>query len=110
MNASTFSLAHIWAQGDGVSHAVAILLLLMSLASWSVIFIKAGQLLQLRRMNVGATRFWHATSFDAGLATLAPARADNFAPSHRGRSRGSSPNTSHPARTPRNAASRSAVS
>lgn len=77
MNASTFSLAHIWAQGDGVSHAVAILLLLMSLASWSVIFIKAGQLLQLRRMNVGATRFWHATSFDAGLATLAPARADN---------------------------------
>ena len=41
MNESTFSLAQIWAQGDGVSHAVAIMLILMSLASWSVIFVKA---------------------------------------------------------------------
>ena len=76
MNESTFSLAQIWAQGDGVSHAVAIMLALMSLASWSVIFVKAWSLVQLRRMSGGAKQFWHATSFDAGMAALAPA-ADN---------------------------------
>jgi len=77
MNDSTFSLARIWAQGDGVSHAVAIMLILMSLASWSVIVVKAWNLLQLRRMSAGAKQFWHATSFDAGLAALAPAGTDN---------------------------------
>ena len=77
MNDSTFSLARIWAQGDGVSHAVAIMLVLMSLASWSVIVVKAWNLLQLRRMSAGAKQFWHATSFDAGLAALAPAGTDN---------------------------------
>ena len=51
MTESTFSLAQIWAQGDGVSHAVAIMLALMSLASWSVIFVKAWSLVQLRRMS-----------------------------------------------------------
>jgi biopolymer transport protein ExbB len=72
MNESTFSLAQIWAQGDGVSHAVAIMLILMSLASWSVIFVKAWSLVQLRRMSGGAKQFWHATSFEAGMAALAP--------------------------------------
>ena len=70
MNESTFSLAQIWAQGDGISHAVAIMLALMSLASWSVIFVKAWSLVQLRRMSGGAKQFWHATSFEAGMATL----------------------------------------
>ena len=77
MNDSTFSLARIWAQGDGVSHAVAIMLILMSLASWSVIVVKAWNLLQLRRMSASSKQFWHATSFDAGLAALAPAGTDN---------------------------------
>lgn len=78
MNESTFSLAQIWAQGDGVSHAVAIMLALMSLASWSVIFVKAWSLVQLRRMSGGAKQFWHATSFDAGMAALAPADDNPF--------------------------------
>ena len=78
MNESTFSLAQIWAQGDGVSHAVAIMLALMSLASWSVIFVKAWSLVQLRRMSGGAKQFWHATSFEAGMAALAPAGDNPF--------------------------------
>ena len=77
MTESTFSLAQIWAQGDGVSHAVAIMLALMSLASWSVIFVKAWSLVQLRRMSGGAKQFWHATSFEAGMAALTPHAADN---------------------------------
>ena len=78
MTESTFSLAQIWAQGDGVSHAVAIMLALMSLASWSVIFVKAWSLVQLRRMSGGAKQFWHATSFEAGMAALAPAGDNPF--------------------------------
>ena len=78
MNESTFSLAQIWAQGDAVSHAVAIMLILMSLASWSVIFVKAWSLVQLRRMSGGAKQFWHATSFEAGMAALAPAGDNPF--------------------------------
>ena len=45
MNAE-FGLAHLWAQGDIVTKAVAVILLAMSLASWMVILIKA---LDLRR-------------------------------------------------------------
>jgi biopolymer transport protein ExbB len=63
MNENTFSLGQIWAQGDSVSHAVAIILIVMSLASWSVILIKAWSLMQLRRMSAAAKQFWHSTSF-----------------------------------------------
>ena len=79
MNESTppLALAHIWAQGDAVSHAVAIILILMSLASWSVMVVKAWSLMRLRSMSGGAKRFWHTTSLDEGLAQLGPAGIDN---------------------------------
>jgi biopolymer transport protein ExbB len=77
MNENTFSIGQIWAQGDSVSHAVAIILVVMSLASWSVILIKAWGLMQLRRMSAGAKQFWHTTSFDEGMAALQPLQADN---------------------------------
>ena len=32
--ANQFTLAHYWEQGDGISHAVAFVLLAMSLVSW----------------------------------------------------------------------------
>jgi biopolymer transport protein ExbB len=38
---SQFGLAHVWQQGDLVTKGVAALLLIMSLASWIVILIKA---------------------------------------------------------------------
>ena len=64
-------LAHFWAQGDAVSHAVAIVLLLMSVASWYVIFGKA--VAQLRS-RVSITRamqsFWNANSRAAALAAI----------------------------------------
>ncbi len=77
MNEHTFSLGQIWSQGDSVSHVVAIILVIMSLASWSVILVKAWGLVQLRRMSAGAKQFWHTTSFDEGMAALSPASADN---------------------------------
>jgi biopolymer transport protein ExbB len=65
-----FGLAHLWQQGDVVTKAVAVLLLVMSLASWMVIIVKA---LDLRRFSSQARRteaFWHSADFADGLDKL----------------------------------------
>jgi biopolymer transport protein ExbB len=67
-----FGLAHLWAQGDGVTRAVAVLLLGMSLASWIVIITKA---LDLRRHAYQARQiesFWRAADFADGVNKLGP--------------------------------------
>jgi biopolymer transport protein ExbB len=67
---SQFGLAHLWAQGDLVTKGVAILLLVMSLASWMVIIVKA---LDLRRHSAQARQtesFWHSADFADGLNKL----------------------------------------
>lgn len=71
-------LSALWAQGDVVSHAVAGLLLAMSLASWAVMAAKGWQLWRLRAMARRARQaFWHTHSFAEGLLVLAPNRAEN---------------------------------
>ncbi|MGV3493394.1 MAG: MotA/TolQ/ExbB proton channel family protein [Ramlibacter sp.] len=70
MNNNDFGLMHVWAQGDWVTRAVALLLLGMSIASWMVIIVKA---LDLRRFLGQARRiesFWHASDFADGLSKL----------------------------------------
>ena len=54
---SQMGLAQLWAQGDFVTRAVAIVLLLMSLASWTVIVLKALDLARYRKMTAGAQAF-----------------------------------------------------
>jgi biopolymer transport protein ExbB len=69
MNAQ-FGLVNVWAQGDGVTRVVLLILLAMSLASWLVILFR---LLDLRRLSAqaGATEaFWHAKDVAAGLQAL----------------------------------------
>ncbi len=66
----SFGLAHLWAQGDLVTRAVALLLLSMSVASWWVIVVKA---LGLRRQSVQGRRvesFWRSADFGQGLDRL----------------------------------------
>jgi len=78
MNNNNFGLSHLWAQGDIVTRAVAILLLAMSLASWMVIFVKA---LDLRRHASQARRiesFWHSADFADGLSKLDSDPANPF--------------------------------
>ena len=65
-----FGLAHLWSQGDLVTKGVAVLLLVMSLASWMVILVKA---LDLRRYAGQARHiesFWHSADFADGLSKL----------------------------------------
>ncbi|MFY7906355.1 MAG: MotA/TolQ/ExbB proton channel family protein [Burkholderiaceae bacterium] len=65
-----FGLAHVWAQGDWVTRAVALILLGMSLASWLVILIKALDLRTHRQQAKASEAFWHATDFEDGLSKL----------------------------------------
>ena len=64
-------LAHFWAQGDGVTHAVAILLLGLSLASWYVMDGKVHGLWQARRCHARAlSAFWGADSLPAAIEAI----------------------------------------
>ncbi len=71
MQANPYGLENLWQQGDLVTKSVAVLLVVMSLASWYVIVSKAVQLWQYRRAAKAAGhQFWNATTVDEGLATL----------------------------------------
>jgi biopolymer transport protein ExbB len=64
-------LAHFWSQADAVSHAVAIALLLMSVASWYIIVGKALAQLRARSSIVSAmTSFWSAGSRAEAIETI----------------------------------------
>ncbi|PTB20369.1 biopolymer transporter [Trinickia symbiotica] len=67
----SYSLAHVWAQGDFVTRAIAIVLLTMSLVSWSVMAVKGWNIIRLRRLSRNAEReFWHSDDFASGLDKL----------------------------------------
>lgn len=64
-------LAHFWSQGDFVSHSVAVLLLLLSAASWYVIALKLFGLWQASRCHGRALEgFWGADSLPAAIAAI----------------------------------------
>ena len=64
-------IAHFWAQGDAVSHAVAIALLLMSAASWTIMIGKiVAQLRARTSILVAMQSFWNASSRTQALDTI----------------------------------------
>ena len=65
-----FGLANVWAQGDIVTKSVALLLLIMSLASWMVIVIKTLDLIKYKRIARNAESFWHSEDFASGMSKL----------------------------------------
>lgn len=70
MDSNPYGLAALWAQGDGVIKSVALVLLIMSIASWYVIVTRGWQAWRLRAMSRRMGGFWHAHSFAEGLAVL----------------------------------------
>jgi biopolymer transport protein ExbB len=70
MTNTTYGMAALWVQGDLVTKAVALILLLMSIASWYVIASRGWQLLQLRRAARAMAGFWHARSYAEGMAAI----------------------------------------
>jgi biopolymer transport protein ExbB len=74
-----YGIVHVWVQGDFVTRSIAILLLIMSVLSWSVIAIKGYALLRLRSLQSRADHdFWHSESFAAGLQKLNTAHRNPF--------------------------------
>ncbi len=70
----SFDFATFWAQGDFVTHAVAIFLAGLSILSWSVILAKGWQILRLRHSApIAAEAFWEASSIADGILRIAPA-------------------------------------
>ncbi len=69
MNAQ-FGLVNVWAQGDGVTRAVLLILLAMSLASWLVILFRVLDLRRLSAQAAATEAFWHAKDFANGLQAL----------------------------------------
>jgi biopolymer transport protein ExbB len=65
-----FSLAHYWAQGDAIGHAVAWLLLLMSLLSWYLILSKTFSAWRIRRSARALDAFWSAPTLADGVTGL----------------------------------------
>ena len=68
--ANQFTLAHYWEQGDGISHAVAFVLLAMSLVSWFFILSKAFAAWRVRRSSPAVQAFWEAPTMGDGVAAL----------------------------------------
>ena len=75
---SQFGLANVWSQGDNVTKSVAVLLLVMSLASWMVILIKTLDLIKYKRIAKNAEDFWHSEDFQTGLNNLGVDPANPF--------------------------------
>ena len=77
----SYGIAHVWAQGDFVTRAIAIALLVMSILSWMVIVIKGWNVIRLNRLTKNAEQaFWHSDDFDDGIKKLglaASTPADN---------------------------------
>jgi biopolymer transport protein ExbB len=71
MNES-WSLAQAWANGDAVSRAVALTLLLLSLASWSTMLGKLLSHWRISRSHAAAVNaFWNAANLASGRDALA---------------------------------------
>ena len=65
-----FTFAGYWERGDAISHAVAYLLLAMSLASWFFILAKGWMAWRVRRSAHVVQRFWDAPTLADGVAAV----------------------------------------
>nr|WED68263.1 MotA/TolQ/ExbB proton channel family protein [Pectobacterium colocasium] len=77
---NTLDIHHFWQQGDVVTHSVAIILLIMSLLSWTVMLLKARQLLALNKSVQYSRRhtFWQATSLQESVEKFGKQRFNPF--------------------------------
>ncbi|BDW11327.1 transporter MotA/TolQ/ExbB proton channel family protein [Polynucleobacter sp. SHI8] len=66
-NETNFGIAHLWYQGDTVTHIVAIILLVMSIGSWFIIITRIISLYQVKPLVKEIALFWKKTSWQDGL-------------------------------------------
>jgi len=79
MEHNPYGIQALWSQGDLVIKLVALMLLVMSIASWYLIVTRFWQAFHLRRAARATASFWHAQNFTEGLAILGKAcRSTHF--------------------------------
>jgi biopolymer transport protein ExbB len=78
MQNNPYGIEALWQQGDLVIKAVAILLLIMSIASWTIIMLRSWRLWQQRRRIRRLVDFWHTHSFEEGVQRLGPCDPHNI--------------------------------
>ena len=77
----TVGIAHYWSQSDAITHAVAYLLLSMSLVSWYFIISKTWSAMHIRRSAGALEAFWKAPSLTDAIALLKNVDRENvYAP------------------------------
>lgn len=69
-SAETFGLTHLWSQSDLVIKTVAFILIVMSIASWSIILIRSVRQFRVRKTATAIDSFWRANSLNEGLSRL----------------------------------------
>jgi len=65
-----FGFEHFWMRADGLIRADVYILFVMSLASWSLIFLKTWSSIRARRVLHSVEQFWSAPSVEQALAAL----------------------------------------
>jgi biopolymer transport protein ExbB len=66
-----YGLAHVWEQGDFITRGILLVLLVMSVLSWTVIVVKGWNVLRLKRLTRNAEQeFWHSDDFEDGVKKL----------------------------------------
>ncbi|GGY45042.1 MotA/TolQ/ExbB proton channel family protein [Pseudoduganella albidiflava] len=73
-----FTFAGYWERGDAISHAIAWLLLAMSLASWFFILSKGLMSWRVRRSARVVQRFWDAPTLADGVAVVSAGDAEGI--------------------------------
>lgn len=72
-----WGLAQVWAQGDGVSKSILLVLLAMSIASWLVIVLRSLSIWRGKRQAAQTKGFWEYAEFSEALASLEQGRHAN---------------------------------
>lgn len=67
---NNLGLVHVWQQGDWVTKTVASILLIMSLASWLVMLVKAMNILRHKKQMHQSQTFWTSPDLEAGIRGL----------------------------------------
>lgn len=73
----TLGFAHYWSQGDAVSHAVAYVLLFMSVVSWYYILSKTWSSWRIRKSASALDGFWKAPTLNDAIAVVNAADSEN---------------------------------
>lgn len=78
MDVNPYGIESLWQQSDLVIKSVAVLLLLMSVATWTIILLRTWSLWRQRQRIGCLADFWRAPSFDEAVEQLGPRAAQNI--------------------------------